>query len=612
VAVGAYAPAEGGTLTGFTETDESGQWSAALTPVPDHHQSILEAVACLPTRACAAAGIFQNVDGATTGEVLADESGGTWTATSVPTPANASPLTAADVKPVRIACSAARSCVAAGTYATPGGSHAPLLAAQTGGTWSAVPVSGLGVGARTGWVGAVSCAPGGTCALNVNFLVGTAHAEALATWSTGSLHLVPAPVVGPAPATQWVNGLACPAPGRCVAAGDSTTSPGGPGWKPAVETLAAGTWTAQAVPVPADATATTTAVLDAVTCPDPGQCTVVGRYRASDQATFPFAATLTTGTWTAAALPEPAGVKTGAGARGEGLAVSCIAGACGAYGSYLDATGSQVPMLLSLPTSFSGYDLVGADGGVFVFPTTGPGSAYYGSLPGLGVVPAAPVVGMVATLSDHGYFLVGADGGVYAFGNAPYLGSLPGLGVRPARPITGIVAADGDHGYFLVGADGGVYAFGTVPFLGSLPGEHISVGNVIGIAATPSGNGYWLITATGTVYGFGAAQVLGTATGLGSPVSAIAGTPTGGGYWVTARNGAVRAFGAAADHGTLPALHVSPALPVVGIVRTADTSGYWLFAQDGGIFAFNAPYEGALPGLTPPVRVHDVVGAVPT
>ena len=205
----------------------------------------------------------------------------------------------------------------------------------------------------------------------------------------------------------------------------------------------------------------------------------------------------------------------------------------------------------------TGYDLVGSDGGVFVFPTGQP-YGFYGSLPGLHVVPNKPIVGMVPTITGKGYFLVAADGGVFAFGTAPFLGSLPGIKVTPSAPIAGIVAAATDKGYFLVGKDGGVFAFGTVPFLGSLPGKGISVNNIIGITSTPSGNGYWLVSATGTVYAFGAAKSLGTAKGTSSPVSAIAGTPTGAGYWITTQNGTVYPFGTAKKFGTLPALGVTP------------------------------------------------------
>jgi hypothetical protein len=262
------------------------------------------------------------------------------------------------------------------------------------------------------------------------------------------------------------------------------------------------------------------------------------------------------------------------------------------------------------PSTTSGYDLVGSDGGVFVFPT-GSSGGFYGSLPGIGVTPAAPVVGMVPTSDDQGYFLVGSDGGVFSFGNAPYLGSLPGIGVTPAEPITGIVPTGTDHGYFLVGRDGGVYAFGNAPYLGSLPGDGVHVDDVVGIAATPSGNGYWLVASDGTVYAFGAAQELGSAMGTASPVSAIAGTPDGGGYWIVTQNGSVYTFGDARYFDSLPALGVTPALPVIGIVHTAGTAGYWLIGADGGIFAFgDAGFVGSLPGLG--VHVTDIVGAVPT
>ena len=140
--------------------------------------------------------------------------------------------------------------------------------------------------------------------------------------------------------------------------------------------------------------------------------------------------------------------------------------------------------------------------------------------------------------------------------------------------------------------------------------------NIIGMAATPSGNGYWLVSATGTVYAFGAAQGnLGTAKGTPSPVSAIAGTATGGGYWITTQNGAVYAFGNAKKltPGTLPAIKVTPAHPVIGIVPTANTTAYWLLGSDGGIFSFSPPgltlFYGSLPGVN--VHVTNIVAAVP-
>ncbi|HXQ58958.1 MAG TPA: G1 family glutamic endopeptidase, partial [Acidimicrobiales bacterium] len=259
-------------------------------------------------------------------------------------------------------------------------------------------------------------------------------------------------------------------------------------------------------------------------------------------------------------------------------------------------------------SSPSGYDMVGQDGGVFVFPI-GQSGGFYGSLPGLGVH-VKDIVGMVPSPDDKGYFLVGQDGGVFAFGDAPYLGSLPGLGLR-VQDIRGIVPTSDNRGYFLVGQDGGVFAFGDAPFVGSLPGEGIHISDVIGIAATPSDQGYWVVAGNGTVYAFGNAHNFGSATGTPSPVSGIASTPDGGGYWIVTQSGGVYTFGDAGNYSSLPALGVTPTRPIIGLVPTSDEHGYWLIGGDGGIFAFgDAPFVGSLPGLG--IHITDVVGAVPT
>jgi hypothetical protein len=268
-------------------------------------------------------------------------------------------------------------------------------------------------------------------------------------------------------------------------------------------------------------------------------------------------------------------------------------------------TPSQPPPVTKSAGS-SGYDLVGRDGGVFVFPGSG---SFFGSLPGMGVH-VSNIVGMVPTADDGGYFLVGSDGGVFAFGNAPFLGSLPGQHVH-INDVVGIVPTSDDQGYFLVGRDGGVFTFGNAPFLGSLPGRGIHVDDIIGIAADASGQGYVLIASTGQVYTFGNVPNIGSATGNSSPVSAIEATADGGGYWVVFQNGSVYTFGDAGFFGSLPGIHVSPARPVIGLVPTADGGGYWLIGADGGIFSFgDAPFVGSLPGLH--VSVNDIVGAVAT
>jgi predicted outer membrane repeat protein len=253
-----------------------------------------------------------------------------------------------------------------------------------------------------------------------------------------------------------------------------------------------------------------------------------------------------------------------------------------------------------------GYDLVGSDGGVFVFPKTG---GFYGSLPGLGVH-VSDVVGIVPTLSYHGYDLVGSDGGVFVFPlhqTGGFYGSLPGLGVKPAAPIVAIVPNLTDTGYYLVGKDGGVFAFHTT-FAGSLPGIGDHVDDVVGIAATADDKGYWVVEADGAVHAFGDAVSFGNGAARHSPAVSITIDPNGRGYWIAYADGTVVSKGGVVTYGSTP----SPlTAPVVSLVPTTDGLGYWLVGKDGNLYPRgDATNQGSLPALH--VSVNNIVGAVPT
>jgi hypothetical protein len=273
--------------------------------------------------------------------------------------------------------------------------------------------------------------------------------------------------------------------------------------------------------------------------------------------------------------------------------------------NYGPSSGNLSQTVIAGATPVASYDLVGSDGGVFVFGQGGAG--FYGSLPGIGVH-VNNIKGIVPTADHKGYFLVGSDGGVFAFGDAPFENSLPGIGVH-VNDIVGIVPTSNDAGYFLVGSDGGVFTFGNAPFENSLPGIGVHVNNIVGIVPTANNTGYWLVSSTGTVYAFGNATAYGSVNSPSAPVVGIAATSDGGGYWVVSADGTVYPFGDAIGHGTLPALgvHVSN---IVSLVPTADNGGYWLIGNDGGVFAFgDAPFGSSLPAIG--VHVSNVVGAVP-
>ena len=255
------------------------------------------------------------------------------------------------------------------------------------------------------------------------------------------------------------------------------------------------------------------------------------------------------------------------------------------------------PTAPTTPTIISNYDLVGSDGGVFVF-----GGAFHGSLPGLGIH-VSDISGIVPSATKSGYYLVGSDGGVFAF-NAPYVNSLPGVGVA-VSDIVGIVPTSTGNGYFVVGRDGGVFSF-NAHFEGSLPGIGVHVSDIVGIAATADDKGYLLVGADGSVYAFGDAHWSGNAP---AGAAAVTSTADSRGYWVVGSDGLVTNVGDAGSFGDLPTLGV-PVSDIVGIVPSKDGLGYLLIGRDGGVFGFgDAGFTGSLPGLG--VHVSDIVGAVP-
>lgn len=263
-------------------------------------------------------------------------------------------------------------------------------------------------------------------------------------------------------------------------------------------------------------------------------------------------------------------------------------------------------------TTSGGYDLVGSDGGVFVFGQ--PHMGFYGSLPGIGVH-VNNIVGIVASYNDQGYFLVGSDGGVFSFGDTFFAGSLPGLGVH-VNNIVGIVASSDDRGYFLVGSDGGVFGFGDAHYEGSLPGNGVTVNDVIGIAATPTNAGYWMVENDGMIWNFGDAPpatrlVCNNPNGCYRLVGIAATNGLSGlGFWIVDQAGDVYSFGSAGYFGDLPSDNVN-VLNIVSLVPTADDGGYWMIGSDGGVFGFgDASYIGSLPSIG--VHVNNIVGAVPT
>lgn len=104
-----------------------------------------------------------------------------------------------------------------------------------------------------------------------------------------------------------------------------------------------------------------------------------------------------------------------------------------------------------------GYIVTAADdGAVYLYPGNefvygGPGNAQ-----------ATTLVGTAVTPSGNGAWQAGMDGGVTTYGDAQngFYGSLPGDGITPTAPVTAIAATPDGRGYWLLGARGHIYTFG--------------------------------------------------------------------------------------------------------------------------------------------------------
>jgi hypothetical protein len=136
-----------------------------------------------------------------------------------------------------------------------------------------------------------------------------------------------------------LDAVACPAPGACVVVGDAENT----AIMPVIETLADGKWRAHAPALPSDAEQDGSAFLNDISCPAAGTCVATGWYTNRDGYRGGLLDTLSGGTWTAATAPLPGNAapdKAPTGADTFLTDVACTGvGACIATGQYRDSSG---------------------------------------------------------------------------------------------------------------------------------------------------------------------------------------------------------------------------------------------------------------------------------
>ncbi len=276
VAVGGYTDTSSGN-DGLLLTWSGGTWTATQAPLPANAISPpsvwLNGVSCPSASSCVAVGQYMDTSGDYDG-LLLTWSGGTWTATQALLPANGRP----DSSVIGVSCPSASSCVAVGSYHTsPYGQVEGLLLTWSGGTW-AVTQAPLPANAandippdavsQSATVTAVSCPSASSCtAVGVYEDTADVPHNVLLTWSGSAWTATQAPFTA-----DNIDGISCPSDSYCVATNNGTSASDGSD----LLTWSGGAWTPEVASLPANAASVLG--LSGVSCPSPSYCVAVGSY----------------------------------------------------------------------------------------------------------------------------------------------------------------------------------------------------------------------------------------------------------------------------------------------------------------------------------------------
>ena len=345
LAAGSYS-AKSGLFQGYVAEETRGTWHKAV-PVPGLARLntgggvFILGGSCASPGNCAITGSYTpGKPGSLADEAqafVASETGGVWQQ-AITVPGTAA-LNAGDYAEGRaISCAAPGWCALGGDYqATSGGYDQPFVASESNGKWgTAGAVPGIAALFPRGdrQLAAVSCpAPGDCVAAGNTFAGGFALRLSGGAWSTAVT------IAG----LGELDALSCPAAGACVAAGSTSFGYGG---FAATAAQSAGVW-GKAVMLPGAKAYThkgkkaTSSGISDLSCPAVGYCVAGGQYAVSvSDSTAYFAGLLageTAGVWgTAGLVPGLARLDTGAEGGVSNVACAAIA-TCVALGSYAPA-----------------------------------------------------------------------------------------------------------------------------------------------------------------------------------------------------------------------------------------------------------------------------------
>ena len=321
IAVGDYVTSSGADVT-LAERWNGARWSIQTTRGPGGAAAaVLFGVSCTSRSSCMAAGTAFNSSGQA--RMFSERwNGATWHLRAVPAPSGAQSSLL-----LNVSC-AASSCEAVGEYNDSSGATVTLGEGWNGSTWHAQPTPHPARASGNSLSG-VSCPAASDCtAVGVGNGAGTPVTLG-DRWRDGRWR--PENVPSPAGAAEnQLNGIACPAAGRCVAVGAAGPTRG------VVSTEAlrwnGRDWRIQPTPNPAGSSSST---LFAVACPAADRCTAVGTSNSKVLAERRDGAR-----WRIRPAPVPPGAQFS-----ELNAVSCTAAAaCIAVGDYVTRSGADVTL----------------------------------------------------------------------------------------------------------------------------------------------------------------------------------------------------------------------------------------------------------------------------
>ncbi len=319
-------------------------WKSVAVPLPASTATgaSLQTVSCPSASACVAGGSYHG-SGQQQGLLLAGHAS-TWTATTAPLPASAAANPGARI--MSVACASSGTCVAVGQYAAAKSDDA-LLVTGHGSAWSgrSAPLPADAAARPAAGLVSVACPAATSCTAVGSYLDDLGNRQGMLVTLRGTTWKAtraPLPAGATVPGAE-LSAVACPAATGCVAVGLYSADTAG------FQVGGAGpAWAATATPLPARAASSPATTFPGLACQQ-GTCVAVGSYTDGAGSRQGLIVSGHGSAMTATTAPLPKGAAPTQGSPGARLtSVACpSATACVAVGEYTDTSGDAQTLLLT-------------------------------------------------------------------------------------------------------------------------------------------------------------------------------------------------------------------------------------------------------------------------